>query len=114
MLNLPLNITNPDITKRKPLEWAQLYHIKLMGKQKVPNKLMNEYEFAWHYINNALSFVPIANDAHGDTYDNFNESNLRANELVADIYVNATLAERNTLREKYIDTSFIRKQLQYI
>lgn len=114
MLDQSLNVIDPDITKRKPLEWARIYYIKLIGRQKVPNKLMNEYEFAWHYINNALSFIPIADDNSGETYDKMNELNLRANELTADLYVNATLAERNELRKKYIDTNFIRKQLQYI
>lgn len=109
-----LNVNNPDVTTRKPLEWAKIYYIKLIGKQHVPNKLMNEYEFAWHYVNNALSFIPIADNIQQDTFDKNNEFNLRANGLVADVYVNASLAERNSLREKYIDTSFIRKQLQYI
>ena len=108
----PLMVDNPDIEKRKPKEWAAKYFIKLVGRQHVPNKLMNEYEFAWHYVNNALSFIPISDGIN--EYDTTSNFNLRANGLVADMYINATLGERNELRKKYIDTSFIRRQLKYV
>ena len=112
MPNHTLNVTDIDTTKRKPLEWASIYYIKLVGQQKIPNKLMNEYEFAWHYINNALSFVPVLDV--GDEFTNFTRLNLRAMELTTDLYVNASLGEKEELRKKYIDTSFVRQQLRYV
>ena len=107
----PLMVIDPDTEKRKPLEWAKIYYIKLVGQQNVRNKLMCEYEFAWHYIN-SLNFLPLKDDQNDyETYSNFE---LRAQGLNADMFINATLGEKEILRYKYTDTSFVRRQLNYI
>ena len=109
--NRPLMVIDPDPEKRKPLEWAKIYFIKLVGAQKIQNKLMGEYEFAWDYIN-LLNYLPLKDDnGEFETYSNFE---LRAQGLHADMFINATLGEKEALRTKYIDTSFVRRQLKYI
>ena len=100
-------IDNVDPMKRKPLEWAKIYNIKLLNYTSEP--LWSEYEWAYNLIN--LRYVPIP-DKYGE-FDKSNDMELRALELNRDLFMGADLGERHVLEKEkhFIETEWIRKKL---
>lgn len=100
-------IQDPDITKRTPQEWAKIYNIELLTDI---NGLWNEYEWAWNFPN--LSYIPSkkTKDGYYD-FDSITEKENRASFLRRDLFLGADDGEKIILKDKYIETTWLRKHL---
>lgn len=97
-------IPNPDISKRKPNEWAKIYLIKLIDQ---PNhELWSEYEWAYHFITD-LGYYPDTED-----FDSMSEKEMRAIELRRDLFLGADIGENEILKSKYIETAWVKSKLK--
>ena len=103
-------ITNPDFTKRTPNEWAKIYGIKLT--ENIVG-LWDEYEWAWNFP--ALSYLPEKKLSNGFyDFDSITEKETRASFLRRDLFVNADIGEKNILKERYIQTAWVRMNINRI
>lgn len=98
-------ITNPDITRRTPDEWARIYNIKLL----VPIAgWWNEYEWAYNF--SSLSYIPNVKNEEGYVdWDSITEKEMRAQYLKRDLFLGADIGEREVLKNKYIETQWVRR-----
>lgn len=96
-------IENPDILKRKPEEWAKIYNVKVLNP--LPNELWSEYEWAYHFQN--FSYFPANQD-----FERTAEMELRAIQLRRDLFLGADMGEREVLKEKYIETQWVKSKLR--
>ena len=107
-------IKNVDPHKRKPIEWAKIYNLKLMSS--FSENLWSEYEWAYYF--SKLKYMPMhdigRNGQELDTFDKSTEMEMRAFELNRDLFVNADLGEKMILKEKYIETGWVRKMLMLV
>ena len=106
--NYVINVSDVDQMKRKPLEWAKIYCVKLIDCPDT-DKLMNEYEWAWTLLHN-YKYMPIQDT---DDFETAAEKELRAEMLAMDIYLNAEEKEKYLLdkNNEYIITGFIRYKM---
>ena len=97
-------IQNPDITRRTCDEWANIYGIKLITPV---NGFWNEYEWAYNF--DKLNYMPNIKDEDGfPNWDAICDKELRAQFLKRDLFLGADLGEKQVLKEKYIETQWIR------
>lgn len=101
-------INNADLMRRKPLEWARIYNIKLL--EPPPDVLWNEYEWAYNMLAFNYEFIP---DKEGD-FDKAGLMELRAMELKRDLFIGADMGERYVLEKQYIETEWLRRKLKFI
>lgn len=107
-------VDDVDYSKRKPKEWAGIYHIELLGR--VPNELWSEYEWAYHLLND-LQYYPLPDrNKKGVQLDNYEQSSLkefRAMELNRDLYMGADMGEKKVLKDKYIETQWVKNKINF-
>lgn len=104
MSNVKWNpVENPDVLKRKPKEWAEIYKIKLQGD--VLSVLWSEYEWSYHLP--TLSYFPAVSD-----FDKVSEMLMRADELRRDLFLGADLGENQVLKEGYMETNWVKSKLK--
>jgi hypothetical protein len=97
-------IQDPDITRRSPQEWANIYNIELLSNV---SGAWNEYEWAWNFPN--LSYQPLKKDKDGlYDYDSITDKETRADFLRRDLFLGADLGEKEVLKERYIETIWVR------
>lgn len=101
-------IPNVDPLRRKPHEWAKIYHIKL--HDKVKDDIWSEYEWAYNLFKLKYTLIP---DKNGE-YDKANEMELRALELKRDLFMGADDGEKYVLEKQYIETEWIRSKNLFI
>jgi hypothetical protein len=101
-------IANIDPVRRKPLEWARIYLIKLT--EPPPDIIWNEYEWAYNMINMNYILLP---DKDGD-FDKAGLMELRAMELKRDLFVSADMGERFVLEKQYIETEWMRRRISFV
>jgi hypothetical protein len=93
-----------DQIKRYPKEWAKIYKIQLVNDEI--NEMWSEFEWAYNLFNLDYMLIP--------TNDDYEESELmemRAMDIKRDIFQNADYGEKLMLKERYIDTSWVRQQM---
>ncbi|MFW6007878.1 MAG: hypothetical protein ACOCP8_01325 [archaeon] len=104
-----------DQSRRKPKEWANIYHIELLGN--IPNSLWSEYEWAYHLFTD-LQYYPLPDrnkkGVQLDSYEKSAQKELRAMELKRDIFMGADMGEKKVLKEKYIETQWVRNRLNFM
>lgn len=98
-------IEKVDSMKRKPNEWAKIYHMQLFGD--IPNRLWSEYEWAYNLSDLQRCLLPDKND----DFEQAGLMELRADELRRDLFMGADIGEKEVLKEKYIETEWIRMKL---
>lgn len=97
-------LTDPDITKRTPDEWAKIYKVKLTSQI---SGWWNEYEWAYNF--QKLSYIPAQKDSEGfPDWDSVCEKEMRAQYLNRDLFLGADMGEKEILKTKYIETQWIR------
>lgn len=97
-------VTDPDITRRTPDEWAKIYGIKLLTQ--VPG-WWNEYEWAYNFT--SLSYIPLLKDEDGfPNWDQIAEKEMRAQYLKRDLFLGADMGEKELLKTKYVETQWLR------
>lgn len=96
-------IQNPDLTKRTPQEWANIYGIKLT---KEINGFFNEYQWAYYFT--TLSYVPSKIEDGLPDWDSITDKEMRAQFLRRDIFLGADMGEKEVLKERYMETNWIR------
>lgn len=102
-------ITNADFARRKPIEWARLYNIKVYNQ--IPDVMWNEYEWAYHLINNfQYDLLP---DDNND-FDKASLMELRAMELKRDLFMGADIGEKHVLETQYIETEWLRRRITFV
>jgi hypothetical protein len=103
-------VEDVDMKKRTPEEWAEIYHIKLLGD--ITHQLWSEYEWAYHFP--TLNYQPLPDD-QGE-FMKFSEMELRAHELRRDLIKTADNGERYVLQEeeRYIETDWVKRRLKLI
>lgn len=99
-------VQDVDITKRWPVEWAKIYGVEL--KEPYDMKLMNEYEFAYNFVNN-YDYIPIKKMTDGlPDFDAIADKELRASLINRDIFKGADVGERALLKYNYVETQWYR------
>jgi len=101
-------VVDADPMRRKPLEWARIYRIKLL--EPPPDILWNEYEWAYNMLALNYELIP---DKDGD-FDKAVLMELRAMELKRDLFMSADMGERYVLEKQYIETEWLRRRLTFI
>lgn len=96
-------VPNPDVLKRRPNEWAKIYKIKLLDNNT--STLWSEYEWAYNFPD--LSYYPDTDD-----FDRMSEMEMRAYELRRDIFLGADIGEKEVLKEKYMETHWVRTKMR--
>ena len=102
-------IQNPDITKRSPIEWANIYGLELLNPI---NGYWNEYEWAYNFPN--LDYVPKKSSDGLYDWDSISDKENRAQFLRRDLFLGADLGEKEILKEKYIETNWVRTNIMGI
>ena len=101
-------ITDVDMTKRFPDEWARINGIQLI--QYEPKHQMNEYEFAYYLP--SFSYIPVKKTEDGLLdFDSIAEKEMRLAYIRRDIFLGADDVERITLNDKYTETQWVRSHM---
>ena len=67
----------------------------------------NEYEWAYNFTK--LSYKPILKDEDGfPDWDKISEKEMRAQYLKRDLFLGADMGEKEILKQKYIETQWVR------
>jgi len=103
MDNTNIDEINVDLSKRTPSEWAKIYNFKLYNKI---NTLWTEFEWAYNVPNLDYEFIK-----KNDSYELAEQMELRAFEIKCLIFKLADNIEKKILKEKYIETEWIKKKL---
>ena len=104
-------IQNPDITLRTPEEWAKIYNIKLLSN--VGNCMWNEYDWAWNFPNLIYEPAKKTKDGFYD-FESVTEKEERADFLRRDLFLGADLGEKEILKERYIQTNWLRTHINRV
>lgn len=101
-----------DFSRRKAKEWASIYKIELLEEPK-DDRLWSEYEWAYNFLE--MNYRPIINDIKkmDDILEEFGEKELRAIEIRRDIFMGASIGEKEILEERFIETEWIRNRLGF-
>lgn len=103
-----INELNIDMSKRTPEEWANIYHIRLYSA--FPRVLWTEFEWCYNMIN--MDYQYISEKVEGElSSEKAEEMELRAMEIKNLIFQLAEPAEKNILKDRYIETEWIKKRL---
>jgi len=98
-------VENPDYSRRTMSDWAKIYGVKACLEDD--GRVWSEYEWAYHMFN--AEYVPQTKD-----FDKLAAMEMRALELRRDIFVSASISEREILINKYIETDWVRKKLNVL
>lgn len=103
-------VENIDISRRKAQDWARIYMIELI--EEVPDdRLWSEYEWAY-WIFNAKYRAKITNfKKYDEELEKFSDLEMRAFNIRRDLFLGASIGEKEILKEKYIETKWCRKKL---
>jgi len=102
-------IENIDVNRRKPEEWAKIYHMKLI--KNTISDLWNEYEWAY-YLSKDLKYQLLP-DKNGD-YEKANNMEMRALEIKRDLFMSADEGEKYVLQSQYMETEWCRRRSTFI
>ena len=101
-------VSDPDITKRWPTEWANIYGVKLI--EPFDLTLMNEFEFAYNFVN-VYNYIPIKTNSDGmPDWDTICDKELRANFLNRDIFYGDKKKKKALLKYRYVETQWFRNR----
>lgn len=89
-----------DLSRRTPMEWAEIYKLKLYSP--VPMQLWTEFEWAYNLTEFDYQYIE-------DEYSE--EMELRGLTIKSLIFQYADATEKSILKDKYIETDWIRRQL---
>lgn len=103
-------VGNIDLSRRKAQEWAKIYKVELLDAP-IDDRLWSEYEWAYNFLNS--KYRPDLSVAENieDFYEEFAEKEMRAIELRRDVFMGATLGEKEILNERYIETEWCRNRI---
>ena len=104
-MNNSLEVVNIDQGRRTLTEWAKIYYIKFT--EDIDNVLCGEYEWAYNYYN--FKFIPVLDS--NNEFESNAKMEMRAMEIKRDLFVNADMGEKMVLKEKYMDTEFVKSKL---
>lgn len=99
-----------DLSRRKAQDWAKIYLVELL-EEPSDDRLWSEYEWAYFFFNAKYKpdFKNFKN--HEDDLEKFSEMELRAMEIRRDIFLGASIGEREILNERYVETEWIRYKI---
>lgn len=105
--DIELSIDDIDLSKRKPIEWANIYNIDVISE--MPLTLWSEYEWAYNICNMDYRLKQNKNDE----YELSEQMEMRAMLIKADIFKTADIGEKYMLKNKYIETEMIKSVLNF-
>ena len=109
-----INVSDVDQFPRTIPDWLKIYSIRMTNKDLNIERKINEYEWAWLYMNR-LNYLPWPNpDDPDDEYGLSATKQTRAEMLYLDLVKNCGTTEKEKLKKEYIDTDFVRKQLHLL
>lgn len=100
-------VENIDYSRRKPLDWAAIYKVKLLNEPLDNERLWSEFEWAYYFCRTDYSSLD------GD-FETLAEFEMRAIELNRDLYMGASIGEKEILKERYVETEWCRKRLNIL
>lgn len=102
-----------DFSRRTAHEWAKIYLVELL-EESTDDRLWSEYEWAYNFLN--MKYRPRIDDVEKleEYLEKFAEKEMRAIELRRDIFMGASLGEKEILKERYIETEWVRKRLSVL
>ncbi|AEO93690.1 gp432 [Bacillus phage G] len=100
-------VDNVDFSKRKVKEWATIYKVKLL-EEPDDDRLWSEYEWAYNFFD--LKYQADLDNVEKleEFFEEFSEREMRAMELRRDLFMGASIGEKEILKEKYIETEWVR------
>lgn len=103
-------VENIDFSRRNAQEWANIYKVELLEEPK-DDRLWSEYEWAYNFLN--MKYRPNIKDATKleDFLEEFAEKEMRAMEIRRDLFMGASIGEKDILNERYIETEWCRNAL---
>ena len=102
-----------DYARRKIKEWANIYNIELVEFED-DGRLWSEYEWAYRLFDMKYNPIIINWKNMDEELEKFSEKEMRAMELRRDVFMGATLGEKELLKEKYIETEWCRERLSVL
>lgn len=99
-------VDNLDYRRRKMEDWAKTYGV-IVDIEEDEERLLSEYEWA-HFMSNN-DYRPCDKN-----FEKLAVMELRAMELNRDIFMGATLQEREILVSRYIETDWVRRRLNVL
>ncbi|MNJ90466.1 hypothetical protein D3C87_80630 [compost metagenome] len=103
-------IENIDLSRRKAHDWARIYLIELM-EEPTDDRLWSEYEWSY-YVFNAKYRAKITDfKNYENELEKFGELEMRAFNIRRDLFLGASIGEKEILKDKYIETEWCRKKL---
>ncbi|MNB94873.1 hypothetical protein D3C81_944920 [compost metagenome] len=95
-----------DFSRRKINEWSDIYGVKLVTPIQ-DDRLVSEFE--WAYFLCSADYLPNNKD-----FERFSEMENRAMELKRDVFMGASIGEKQILNSRYIETEWCRKRLNVL
>jgi hypothetical protein len=96
-----------DYTRRVISDWEKIYGIVIKKDNFDDSRLFSEYEWAYCMCN--MDYSP-----NNKNFEKLAVMELRAMELNRDIFMGATLQEREVLVNRYMETTWVRKRLNVL
>lgn len=105
-------IEDIDFSRRKAIDWAKIYKAELLEKPK-DDRAWSEYEWAYNFLN--MQYRPdIKNASKLDEFlEEFSEKEMRAMEIRRDVFMGASVGEKEILQERFIETEWCRNKLGF-
>jgi len=99
-------VENIDLSRRKPEDWARIYKVNLLNSFN-DDRLWSEFEWAYHFCNSDYTSMD------GD-FETLAEYEMRAMDIKRDLFLGATPDEKKILKDRYIETEYVRRKLNTI
>ena len=98
-------INDVDLKPRSEEDWAKIYSIELTKNDVLSASLMNEFEWAWRMMYE-LNYYPVEQNG---TFDKAEQMEIRANDIITSILMNADPNEMKILRnqKRFIQTKYM-------
>lgn len=100
-------VENVDLSRRKPHDWANIYKVKLLETPPDTDRSWSEFEWAYYFID--ADYTSLDGD-----FERLAEIEMRAMELKRDLFMGASVGEKDILKSRYIETEWVRKRLNII
>lgn len=99
-----------DLSRRKAQDWAKIYFVELL-EEPIDDRLWSEYEWAYYFFN--MNYRPDTKNFknYDEGLEKFAEMEMRAFEIRRDVFLGASIGEREILNERYIETEWCRGRL---
>lgn len=104
-------IENIDYSRRTASEWAKIYGIELISSIN-DGRVWSEYEWAYNVFNADYRPLYISNQEYD--FEKLDQMELRIFEIRRDIFLGASVGEKELLKEKYHETEWCRRRLHVL